>query len=144
MKNQSLIWVNHGNSIKWEDLSNLYKIAPLGDKSPDKLELVFNNSMFKYFVYDGEKLVGVGRALADGFDCSYICDVAIHPDYQGRGLGKTIIEKLVEDSKEHQKILLYAVPTKEPFYAKFGFCRMKTAMAIFKRQEWAREKGLVE
>ena len=144
MKNQSLIWVNHGNSIKWEDLSNLYKIAPLGDKSPDKLELVFNNSMFKYFVYDGEKLVGVGRALADGFDCSYICDVAIHPDYQGRGLGKAIIKKLVEDSKEHQKILLYAVPTKEPFYTKFGFRRMKTAMAIFKRQEWEREKGLVE
>ena len=143
MKNKSLIWVNHGNSIKWEELSNLYKIAPLGDKSPDRLELVFNNSMFKYFVYDGEKLVGVGRALADGFDCSYICDVAIHPDYQGLGLGKAIIEKLVEDSKEHQKILLYAVPTKEPFYAKFGFSRMKTAMAIFKRQEWAREKGLV-
>ena len=144
MKNQSLIWVNHGNSIKWEELSNLYKIAPLGDKSPDKLEIVFNNSMFKYFVYDGEKLVGVGRALADGFDCSYICDVAIHPDYQGLGLGKAIIEKLVDDSKEHQKILLYAVPTKEPFYTKFGFRRMKTAMAIFKRQEWAREKGLVD
>ena len=144
MKNQSLIWVNHGNSIKWEELSNLYKIAPLGDKSPDKLEIVFNNSMFKYFVYDGEKLVGVGRALADGFDCSYICDVAIHPDYQGLGLGKAIIEKLVDDSKEHQKILLYAVPTKEPFYTKFGFSRMKTAMAIFKRREWAREKGLVD
>ena len=137
-------WLDNCNSINWQELSNLYKIAPLGDKSPDKLEIVFNNSMFKYFVYDDEKLVGVGRALADGFDCSYICDVAIHPDYQGLGLGKAIIEKLVDDSKEHQKILLYAVPTKEPFYTKFGFRRMKTAMAIFKWQEWAREKGLVE
>ena len=137
-------WIDNCKTINWQELSNLYKIAPLGDKSPDKLELVFNNSMFKYFVYDGEKLVGVGRALADGFDCSYICDIAIHPDYQGQGLGKAIIEKLVEDSKEHQKILLYAVPTKESFYAKFGFSHMKTAMAIFKQQEWAREKGLVE
>ena len=137
-------WLDNCNSINWQELSTLYKIAPLGDKSPDKLELVFNNSMFKYFVYDDEKLVGVGRALADGFDCSYICDVAIHPDYQSLGLGKAIIKKLVDDSKEHQKILLYAVPTKEPFYAKFGFSRMKTSMAIFKWQEWAREKGLVE
>ena len=55
-----------------------------------------------------------------------------------------MMEKLVKDSKEHNKIILYAVPTKEPFYEKFGFDRMKTAMAIFKRQEWAREKGLVE
>jgi len=138
------IWIDNCKTINWQELSILYKIAPLGDKSADKLELVFNNSMFKYFVYDDKKLVGVGRALADGFDCSYICDVAIHPDYQGLGLGKAIIEKLVEDSKEHQKILLYAVPTKEPFYTKFGFSRMKTAMAIFKRQEWARAKGLVE
>ena len=138
------IWIDNCKTINWQELSTLYKIAPLGDKSADKLELVFNNSMFKYFVYDDKKLVGVGRALADGFDCSYICDVAIHPDYQGLGLGKAIIEKLVEDSKEHQKILLYAVPTKEPFYAKFGFRRMKTAMAIFKQQEWARAKGLVE
>ena len=52
-------WLDNCNSINWQELSNLYKIAPLGDKSPDKLELVFNNSMFKYFVYDDEKLVGV-------------------------------------------------------------------------------------
>ena len=142
--NKYFKWIDNCKTIDWDTLSNLYKIAPLGDKLPDKLKLVFNNSMFKYFVYDGEKLIGAGRALADGFDCAYICDVAVHPDYQGQGLGNVIIEKLMEDSKGHQKILLYAVPTKEPFYAKFGFRRMKTAMAIFKRQEWAREKGLVE
>ena len=45
-------------------------------------------------VYDDKTLVGVGQALADGLDCSYICDVAIHPDYQGIGLGKKIIEQL--------------------------------------------------
>ena len=100
--------------------------------------------MFRYFVYDNEKLIGVGRALADGADCSYICDVAIHPNYQGRGLGKEIIERLIEDSKVHKKIILYAVPSKEPFYAKFGFAKMKTAMAIFKEQDWAKGVGLVE
>ncbi len=142
--NKDFTWLKSSGTINWQELSNLYKIAPLGDKSPDKLKIVFTNSMFKYFVYHDKKLIGAGRALADGFDCSYICDVAVHPNYQGQGVGKAIIEKLINDSKEHQKILLYAVPTKEPFYAKFGFSRMKTAMAIFKKQEWAREKGLVE
>jgi len=142
--NKNFKWIEECNNIDWHELSYLYKIAPLGDKAPEVLERVFNNSMFKYFIYNNEKLIGAGRALADGVDCSYICDVAIHPDYQGLGLGKTMIEKLVEDSKEHNKIILYAVPTKESFYAKFGFARMKTAMAIFNRQEWARENGLVE
>jgi len=82
--------------------------------------------------------------LADGADCSYICDVAIHPHYQGKGLGKKIIEKLIEDSKEHKKIILYAVPSKEPFYAKFGFAKMKTAMAIFEEQSRAKEMGIIE
>ena len=79
--NKNLIWIDNCGSIDWQELSILYKIAPLGEKSPQKLETVFNNSMFKYFIYDNDKLIGVGRALADGVDCSYICDLAIHPDY---------------------------------------------------------------
>lgn len=35
--------------------------------------------MFKCFVFDGELLVGAGRAVADGIDCFYRCDVAVHP-----------------------------------------------------------------
>jgi ribosomal protein S18 acetylase RimI-like enzyme len=140
----NLKWINNSKTVDWSALSNLYKIAPLGDKSPDALKRVFNNSMFMYFIYDDEKLVGVGRALADGVDCSYICDVAIHPKYQAKGLGKEMIQRLIEDSKEHSKIILYTVPKKEGFYNKFGFSKMNTAMAIFKNQNWARDIGLVK
>jgi ribosomal protein S18 acetylase RimI-like enzyme len=132
-----LEWIQYSNNIDWKELSALYKIAPLGDKSPENLKLVFENSLYKIFVYEKSKLVGVGRALADGMDCSYICDVAVHPDYQGMGLGKSIVSKLVSLSKGHKKILLYSVPGKEKFYAKFGFKKMKTAMAIFENQEQA-------
>ena len=82
-------------------------------------------------------------ALADGIDCSYICDVAIHPDFQGQGLGKAIISKLRDLSAGHKKIILYAVPGKEGFYKKLGFKRMSTAMAIFKNQEGALAAGLL-
>jgi len=132
-----LKWIQHSNNIDWQELSELYKIAPLGDKSPENLKLVFENSLYKIFVYEKNKLVGVGRALADGVDCSYICDIAVHPDYQSMGLGKSIVSKLVSLSKGHKKILLYSVPGKEKFYVKFGFKKMKTAMAIFENQEQA-------
>ena len=53
------------------------------------------------------------------------------PSQQGTGLGQAVVARLVDLSRGHKKIILYSVPGKEPFYRKFGFLRMKTAMAIF-------------
>jgi ribosomal protein S18 acetylase RimI-like enzyme len=139
----NLEWHYSQKDIDWEELSQLYKIAPLGDKKPEDLEKAFSNSIYKCFVYESEKIVGVGRALADGIDCSYICDVAVLPDYQGLGIGKDIVAKLVELSKGHRKIILYSNPGKESFYKKLGFKRMSTAMAIFENQDQALEVGLI-
>ena len=127
----------------WAELSNLYRVAPLGDKKPADLQLVFSNSMFKCFVYDAGTLIAAGRAVADGKDCSYICDIAVAPDRQGLGLGKDMVAALVRLSQGHKKIILYAVPGKEPFYRKLGFKRMATAMAIFANQEQALKDGLL-
>jgi len=138
-----LEWVCSLESINWQELSDLYRVAPLGDKKPLALETVFTNSRFKCFVFDSGRLVGAGRALADGLDCSYICDIAVLPSHQGFGIGKGIVSRLVDLSKGHKKIILYTVPGKEPFYRKLGFKRMTTAMAIFENQAQALELGLV-
>jgi len=137
-------WLFEQGSIDWNELSKLYRIAPLGDKKPDDLKLAFSNSRYKCFVFDAGVLVGAGRAVADGVDCAYLCDVAVHPDFQGRGLGAAIIAKLREFSAGHKKIILYANPGKEGFYQKLGFKCMRTAMAIFVDQKGAIREGLIE
>ena len=134
-------WKYSSDDVDWDELSALYRAAPLGDKKPEHLHRVFSNSMFKCFVYESATLVAAGRALADGGDCSYICDIAVRPDHQGTGLGKQIVSHLVEQSRGHKKIILYAVPGREPFYRKFGFLRMRTAMAIFQNQQEQLERG---
>ena len=139
----TFIWSYDQADINWNHLSELYRVAPLGEKSAANLEIVFSNSRFKCFIYENDKLIGAGRALADGLDCSYICDVAVHPEYQGFGLGKKIVEKLVSLSQGHKKIILYANPGKEGFYSKFGFKKMNTAMAIFINEEQALKSGLI-
>jgi GNAT superfamily N-acetyltransferase len=136
-----LEWKYSIDGVDWEELSALYRAAPLGDKKPLHLLTVFSNSMFKCFVYEEGRLVAAGRALADGLDCSYICDIAVLPSHQGTGLGKQIVGYLVDSSRGHRKIILYAVPGKEPFYMRFGFLRMKTAMAIFQNQQEQLERG---
>jgi ribosomal protein S18 acetylase RimI-like enzyme len=134
-------WTDNLAEIDWSELSALYRAAPLGDKPPADLKLVFGNSMFRVFAFDAGRLVGAGRALADGRDCSYLCDIAVLPSHSGLGLGKQIVERLVRLSASHKKIILYSVPGREAFYEAFGFRRMTTAMAIFENQADAHARG---
>ena len=82
-KSRKMRWQDDIDRSRSNALSELYRIAPLGDKDPDDLArpVCSANSMLKCFVFDEELLVGAGRA------------VAVHPDYQGQGLGKAIIAK---------------------------------------------------
>lgn len=124
-------WTQSTDAVDWDEMSELYRIAPLGSKSAAWLKTAFSNSLFKCLALDGGRIVAAGRAVADGVDCSCLCDIVVHPDCQGSGLGKELIQRLIGLSAGHRKIILYAVPGREPFYEKFGFRRMKTAMAIF-------------
>ena len=138
-----ITWSQSIAGIDWHELEALYRAAPLGNKDAAGLQIVYTNSRYCCFAFESGKLVGAGRALADGFDCSYVCDVAVLPSHQGTGVGKQIVATLVELSRGHRKIILYAVAGKEPFYRKFGFRRMLTAMAIFPDMQDAIERGYV-
>lgn len=140
----TLTWSDTTESLDWDELEALYRAAPLGHKNAVDLRIAFGNSRFVCAVFEDGRLVGVGRVLADGVDCAYVCDVAVLPSHQGTGLGKQIVARLVERSRGHKKIILYAVPGKEPFYKKFGFKRMRTAMAIFENPTAAAERGYVD
>jgi len=136
-------WSDDVGAVDWEELSNLYRIAPLGVKPPEILRDVFTRSMFRCFVRADDALVGAGRALADGHDCAYIADVAVHPDHQGHGLGAAIVRRIVARAEGHKKVILYANPGTEPFYARLGFLRMNTAMAIWNDPPAAIASGLL-
>jgi GNAT superfamily N-acetyltransferase len=136
-------WAFDDGEVDWLELSELYRAAPLGDKPPEALRTVFSASRFKCFVYVDRELAGAGRALADGLDCAYVADVAVHPDHQGRGLGTRIIKELVERAAGHKKIILYANPGTEGFYESLGFLRMRTAMAIWRDPKHAVASGLL-
>lgn len=140
----SLVWSDSIAELDWNELAALYRAAPLGNKNAADLRTAFSNSRFHCLAYDGGRLAGAGRALADGIDCSYICDIAVLPSHQGLGLGKEIVQRLVTLSRGHRKIILYAVPGKEAFYRRFGFRRMRTAMAIFEDPAQALERGYVD
>lgn len=132
------------DSISWEELACVFELAPLGKKrDPGKLETAFRNSPLRVFAFHGTKLVGAGRALSDGVWRAAIYDVAVLPEYQGKGIGSRIIRHLIQAAKV-DVVMLYAAPGKEAYYKRFGFQKMKTAMAIFPSEDEAKKMGLLE
>lgn len=140
----ALQWKQTVDGMDWHTLAAFYQAVPLGSKTADSVRISFSNSLHVCLVFDQGNLVGAGRVVGDGYDFAYLCDVAILPGYQGQGLGGEIVQFLLDQADYHQKILLYAVPGKEAFYQKFGFAKMKTAMARFANQPLAASRGYVE
>ena len=74
-------------------------------------------------VRQNEKLIGCGRIISDGHIHALIVDMIILPEYQGRGIGKKILEMLVSHCREKGiiDIRLFSAKNKAGFYLKNNF-----------------------
>jgi ribosomal protein S18 acetylase RimI-like enzyme len=87
------------------------------------LENAINNSWYSISIYYEKKFVGFGRVISDGVHHALIVDLIIHPDYQGKGLGSQLLERLIEKCNIHdiRDVQLFAAKDKFGFYEGFGF-----------------------
>lgn len=139
----TIAYSNDRSRIDWIRLAEIFRRAPLGERDPARLRRIFEQSTVCCFAWAGDELVGGGRAISDRISYAAIFDVVVAPDYQGRGIGKEIMQRLMRDS-EAPNVILHSVPGKEPFYAKLGFRKMKTAMARFSNPEVQQRGGYIE
>ncbi|MBM4039811.1 MAG: GNAT family N-acetyltransferase [Planctomycetes bacterium] len=117
------------SGVDWKQAAEVFQRAPLGTREPGKLARAFANSYACVVAWDDDRLIGLARALCDGEYQAAIYDVVLLPEYQGKGIGKKMMEGLCEQLPV-QNIILYAVPGRESFYRKCGFRPMLTAMAV--------------
>lgn len=91
--------------------------------SVDDLSKAIQGSWYCISVYDLTELIGFGRVISDGVHHAFIVDLIIHPDYQGEGVGKQLLNLLVDKCKELQikDIQLFAAKDKSGFYERNGF-----------------------
>jgi ribosomal protein S18 acetylase RimI-like enzyme len=69
------------------------------------------------------RLVGFSRATSDHAFNATIWDVVVHPDFQGQGLGKALMEQLIKKlrSEDISNVTLFADPHVVDFYKGLGF-----------------------
>ncbi|MGL5796102.1 MAG: GNAT family N-acetyltransferase [Waterburya sp.] len=72
---------------------------------------------------DEKQLVGFARAMSDGVFHATLLDIVVHPDFQGRGLGKAIATRLLQQLQQAaiKDITLFASPHLVDFYHQLGF-----------------------
>ncbi|PVH99945.1 acyl-CoA N-acyltransferase [Periconia macrospinosa] len=83
----------------------------------------------------GQNPAGMGRLVGDGAMFLIMCDIAVHPDHQRKGIGKRISQMLVDyvdAHAPHAYVSLVADPMGQALYPKFGFEDVKPAVGMFR------------
>lgn len=70
-----------------------------------------------------KKLIGFSRATSDHAFNATIWDVVVHPNFQGKGLGKSLMKQLIKKlrSEDISNVTLFADPDVVNFYKQLGF-----------------------
>lgn len=139
----TVTYTNDSARVDWSKLADIFRRAPLGERDPQRLQRIFDQSTLCCFAWLGDELVGAGRTISDRVSYAAIFDVVVAPEHQNRGIGTGIMEELMRGS-EAQNIILHSAPGKEAFYAKLGFRKMTTAMGRFNNPDLQKAKGYIE
>lgn len=93
----------------------------------EQAQIGLDNSAYLISAWDGDRPVGMARVVSDMGYIFKVEDVIVIPEYQGRGIGRSLIENLEEWFAEQKKtrptmmIDIMAAEGKSGFYEKFGY-----------------------
>jgi GNAT superfamily N-acetyltransferase len=95
--------------------------------NPEQFDTAIKNSAYVTAAYDGGQIAGAARIVWDYGDDAFLKDVAVLPKYQGHGIGKALVLRVVDYLKNAIRpgwdinLDLIAADGKAPFYEKLGF-----------------------
>ncbi|MEO0769669.1 MAG: GNAT family N-acetyltransferase [Cyanobacteria bacterium J06649_4] len=118
-------------------LCDLFKLAAFWAKArrPEEMEQAIAYSKPVVTAWDGDCLIGFCRATSDGIFRATIWDVVIHPDYQGAGLGRRLVETLIAHPHMNKVERTYLMTThQQRFYERIGFEKNSTTTMVLHNQ----------
>jgi len=116
------ITISETREITKGDIIRLYKANNWS--SSEKATELFNaliNSHSLITAWNKNELIGLGNAISDGYLVVYYPHLLIHPNYQGKGIGKMIMGKMQEKYNSFHMQMLTADEKSIGFYRKAGF-----------------------
>ncbi|MFB2934073.1 GNAT family N-acetyltransferase [Aerosakkonemataceae cyanobacterium BLCC-F154] len=120
-------------------LQELFNLAAFWaqNRSLADWEVAIANSDPVISIWDDDRLIGFTRANSDCVFRATIWDVVVHPDYRGQGLGRKLIETLLDHPRIRPVERVYLMTTyQQEFYLKLGFefPNPSTAMVLYNQR----------
>jgi predicted GNAT family N-acyltransferase len=101
-------------------------------RTPADLQTMLAGSVW-IGAWQDDWLVGFARAITDGVYRALLEDVVVDKALRGQGIGRALVEKLLERLAPVQQILLVCGDHLVPYYGQFGFERvMLPVMQLWK------------
>ncbi len=114
------------NQLNYETYYTLRKSVEWNSWSKEQAEKALENSYYSIVIFYNDNAIGMGRVVGDGIYFT-IVDVVVRPEYQGRKIGTTIMNSILEYIEKNMcegsrvSVQLLAEVGKEQFYIKQGF-----------------------
>jgi len=122
------------DQIDLAQLQALFNVAAFWwaqDRQIEDLAIAIANSEPIISVWDGSRMIGFARATSDGIYRATIWDVVVHPDYQGAGIGRKLVETVLSHPKLSRVERVYLTTTyQQRFYERIGFEENPTAAMV--------------
>ena len=115
------------NTLSAEEFITLWETVWGQGPTLEQTRLAMEHTLFRVSIFDGDTIVAMARMNGDMGLCYYIKDVVVRPEYQGKGIGRMLINELLKFINDHGVkgteifVELCAMTDKIPFYQKFGF-----------------------
>jgi ribosomal protein S18 acetylase RimI-like enzyme len=90
------------------------------DLEPAYLTAMVEGSRWVVSAWAGDTLVGFARAVTDGVANAYVSTVAVLPGWQRKGIGRAMMQRLVE-GRGRVKFVLHTSEAGERLYRSLGF-----------------------
>ena len=113
-------------SYSADDVKELFlSVDWLSGNYPERLKKALDNCETVITAWDDSKLVGLINVIDDGELTAYVHYLCVNPEYQGLGIGGSLLRQIKEQYKEYLYIILIA-ENKEliKYYTKNGFAHM--------------------
>lgn len=99
--------------------------STLGERRPiedrECMEGMVKNSNLLVTAWHGDELIGIARSMTDFHYACYLSDLAVHIEYQRKGIGKKLQVKTQEQLGPNCKLILVAAPAANSYYEYIGF-----------------------
>lgn len=120
----SKIVVSLSDRIETDEVIGIYRANGWSSaEKPVELLAALRHSHSLATARIGGRLVGLGNAISDGHLVVYYPHLLVHPDFQGQGIGKQLMEAMQGRYGGFHQQMLTADGKAIEFYKKMGFER---------------------